>query len=382
MHYYDLTEFLRLSAVLNYQLSAKNINWNNIVTIILGKKGIPDQERDVLLLVVDYLGKVYGQKKRRLGSLAILHPLRATALLSRSSEGIHLLDLLTELLHDFFEDIKPEEFKNLNWLKLDTAFRKFVSTIPSADQWFLMERLQWLTKGPAETYYRYIGRLLNQAQNTPEVVRVKLADRLDNTLDMRIDLEDPLQGVDFFENIFQMLFSKTYKGYKPEMPHFSPSAVNGAQRLYQLSKNIVLMSLVRQKDACKNDPIAQEIFKNLATAGIKEAQRIALHIFGYHEKAIDKMRELMIETMIYVQKGGINTVTFPTKGARLDGLFMSRFDDPNKRNLKRKLAVLYKDKPLMVEAAIAFIVIFLNFLNDPNYYVHGISEDGIHPEAQ
>ena len=382
MHYYDLTEFLRLSAVLNYQLSAKNINWNNIVTIILGKKGIPDQERDVLLLVVDYLGKVYGQKKRRLGSLAILHPLRATALLSRSSEGIHLLDLLTELLHDFFEDIKPEEFKNLNWLKLDTAFRKFVSTIPSADQWFLMERLQWLTKGPAETYYRYIGRLLNQAQNTPEVVRVKLADRLDNTLDMRIDLEDPLQGVDFFENIFQMLFSKTYKGYKPEMPHFSPSAVNGAQRLYQLSKNIVLMSLVRQKDACKNDPIAQEIFKNLATAGIKEAQRIALHIFGYHEKAIDKMRELMIETMIYVQKGGIDTVTFPTKGARLDGLFMSRFDDPNKRNLKRKLAVLYKDKPLMVEAAIAFIVIFLNFLNDPNYYVHGISEDGIHPEAQ
>ena len=382
MHYYDLTEFLRLSAVLNYQLSAKNINWNNIVTIILGKKGIPDQERDVLLLVVDYLGKVYGQKKRRLGSLAILHPLRATALLSRSSEGIHLLDLLTELLHDFFEDIKPEEFKNLNWLKLDTAFRKFVSTIPSADQWFLMERLQWLTKGPAETYYRYIGRLLNQAQNTPEVVRVKLADRLDNTLDMRIDLEDPLQGVDFFENIFQMLFSKTYKGYKPEMPHFSPSAVNGAQRLYQLSKNIVLMSLVRQKDACKNDPIAQEIFKNLATAGIKEAQRIALHIFGYHETAIDKMRELMIETMIYVQKGGIDTVTFPTKGARLDGLFMSRFDDPNKRNLKRKLAVLYKDKPLMVEAAIAFIVIFLNFLNDPNYYVHGISEDGIHPEAQ
>jgi hypothetical protein len=42
--------------------------------------------------------------------------------------------------------------------------------------------------------------------------------------------------------------------------------------------------------------------------------------------------------------------------------------------------ILYQNKPLMLEASVAFIVIFLSFLNDPAYYVKGISAKGIYPK--
>ena len=73
-------------------------------------------------------------------------------------------------------------------------------------------------------------------------------------------------------------------------------------------------------------------------------------------------------------------MTPPTVGQRLDGLLVSRFNDPDKRSRNKKLSELYIDKDLMVEASIAFMVIFYSFLNDPNYFVHGISESGIRPE--
>jgi len=379
MYFYDLTEFLKLSAVLNYQLSAKQINWNAVLTILFVDKKLSRNNREILMQVFEYLYEVYGQRKRRLGSPSILHPLRATVLLSRSMDKANLLDFITILLHDNFEDIRSEQYTRKNEIILNHKFQSLIKNFSEEEQQILVDRLQWLTKGQTETYYRYIGRLLTKAENKPEVVRVKLADRLDNTMDMRIDLQDPLEGVDFFETVFQMLFTSTFKGYKPDIPHISVEAINGAQRLYQLFKNIVLMSLIRQKDFYKNDKITQIIFNNLAKASMREAQRIALHIFGYHETHVPMIRELMLDTMNYVQRGGIDKVTSPSLGHRLDGLFMSRFDDPIRDNLEKKLAVLYKDKKLMIEAAVAFIVIFLSFMNDANYYVHGISEKGVHP---
>jgi len=379
MIFYDLDAYLRLSAVLNYQLSAKNIDWNNIATILLGDKKIAFRDRTVLIQVLEYLNNVYGHKKRRLGPLSILHPLRATALFARVSKRPSLLNLMSTLLHDNFEDIKPKNLEISSWIKMDNRLQSFVNKIPKMDQWFLMERLKWLTKDQNETYYRYIGRLLDQSQNTPETVRIKLVDRLDNTLDMRIEFEDPLHNIDFFEIVFQMLFSSTFRGYKPKTPHPPPAALNGAQRLYQLFKNTVLMSLIRQKKAAEKDKVAQNIFNYLARASMKEAQRIVLHIFGYHETSLNRVRILLIETMEYVQNGGIDSITPPIPEQRLDGLFMSIFDVPKKYIREKKLTELYADKPLMIEAAVAFIVIFLSFINDPEFYVKGISAEGVSP---
>ncbi len=382
MEYYDLDDFLKISAVLNYQLSAKQVNWNNVTAIILEGKPIALHDEDVLLHVFTYLGKIYGKTKRDLGPFSVLHPMRATALLSHASEEVSLLDVMTCLLHDHFEDFRPSAYTDSNRETLDHMFQSFLREIPKSHQRRLMEHLQWLTKEPSETYNHYIGHLLDQSCNAPEVVRVKLADRLDNTFDMRIDLQDPLQGLDFFEVIFQTLFTNTWKGYRPERPHYTTLILNGAQRLYQLFKNIVLMSLIRQREAAGADSISQDLFKALAKASMQEAQRITLHILGYHETSVATLRGILNETMAYAQAGGLQAVTLPKKGHRLDGLFISVFDQPKRADRKKQLSALYQDKPLMIEVAISFVIIFLNFLNDAHYFVHGISAEGIRPEPR
>jgi hypothetical protein len=382
MEYYDLDDFLKISALLNYQLSARQPSWNNITAIVLEGKPITPSDEKVLLHVFDYLGKIYGKLKRDLGPLSVLHPLRATALLSHASKEVDLLDVMTCLLHDHFEDFKPTKFKESNRIKLDHLFQTFLREIPESHQRRLMEHLQWLTKEPSETYNHYIGHLLDQAGSAPEVVRVKLADRLDNTFDMRIDLQDPLQGVDFFEIIFQTIFTNIYRGYRPERLHQTTLILNGAERLYQLFKNIVLMSLIRRREAAAVDSISQGLFKALAKASMEEAQRIALHIFGYHETSVSTLREILKETMAYAQSGGLEEVTLPQKGHHLDGLFMSVFDQPKHADRKKQLAALYQNKTLMIEVALSFVIIFLNFLNDSHYFVHGISAEGIGPEQR
>jgi len=380
MHFYELTEFLRLSAVLNYQIGTKQLVWENILSIVIGNSTISSRDRTVLLAVMEFLGKAYGQRKRRIGSLSILHPLRATALLASSVKKPCLLDLVTELLHDNFEDFKPEKMTVKKWIKGKSKFDTFLNYFSYEEQDLLIERLKMLTRNPDETYYEYIGRMLDQSPKSPEVIRIKLADRLDNTLDMRIDLVDPLEKIDFFEQLFQLMFNTNFDGYNPNMPHPAPSAFNGAQRMYQLFKNTVLMSLIRRKIPLKNDQPTEKIFQYLARASMKEAQRNALHIFGYHERSVRKLRKLLIETMDYVLKGGIDSITSPKEGEKLDGLFISIFNHPERKIRESLLAELYKDKPLMIEASLAFIVIFLRFLNDPNYYIRGISEKGVHPE--
>jgi hypothetical protein len=44
-----------------------------------------------------------------------------------------------------------------------------------------------------------------------------------------------------------------------------------------------------------------------------------------------------------------------------------------------RLDQLYLNKPLAFEAAIAFVVIFLSFKNNPRFFVQGISAEGISP---
>ena len=52
--------------------------------------------------------------------------------------------------------------------------------------------------------------------------------------------------------------------------------------------------------------------------------------------------------------------------------FTNYFESDNKDQLKGKLDKLYGDKELMAEAAVAFAVIFTNFLNDDGFFIEGI----------
>ncbi len=381
MELHDLGEFFRLSAILNLQLSARGVGSRNILSLILGRRTLPEDEKEVLLDVLAYLDAAYGTARRRLGPLAVLHPLRATALLARASEQPQQLDLLTCLLHDKLEDIPVRGTAENTAIELETHFRTMLESVDPERKWYLMERVDWLTRKPGQTYYAYIGRLLDHADKVPSLVRVKLADRLDNTLDMRIDVEDPIRGVDFFATVFRLMFVNGFKGYDPQVDHPDPSPLNGAQRLYQLFKNAVLMSLIRKKLPNLEDPTSKAIFEVLALASMKEAERIVLHIFAYHGIELRQQRELILDVMGYAQSGGLQHVTPPEAPHDLDGLFLSCFEDSSPAARKVNLDRLYEDKPLMVKGALAFIVIFMSFLDDPNFSVEGIHEGGMQADT-
>lgn len=378
---YDLNEFYQLSANLNMQLSAKSMAGRNILSIMLGSAPVSNQDKQVLLQVLSYLDAAYGSSKRRIGPPAVLHPLRATSLLARASKTPQTLDLLTCLLHDKLEDLPTKETSPERAHELETQFRRLLEAVDPERQWYLMERLDWLTRKPGQTYYDYIGKLLDHARTVPELIRVKLADRLDNTLDMRVGLEDPIQGVDFFGIVFRLLFVSAYKGYETTSEHPDPSPLNGAQRLYQLFKNAVLMSLLRSKLPDFSDPTSRKIFAALAQASVKEAQRILLHIFAYHGIGANEQRSLIADVMEYARSDGIARVTAPKHPEALDGLFLSSFEDITKEIRRTNLDLLYTNKPLMAKGALAFIVIFISFVEDPKFYVKGINEAGMRSDA-
>ncbi len=386
MSLYDLTEFLRLSSALNYNLSAASLNRYNVMRFILGNKPLhADRHKDkahkaLVMDALSYLFSAYSHKRRRLGPMAVLHPLRASAVYAKVPPFINIVDILTALLHDVLEDIRPVDFENHEWEKLESMLYELMSKLEEDDEWRLMERLQALTRFESETYYEYIGRLLDRAKNIPELIQIKLADRLDNTLDMRIDIQDPIEGIDFFETLFQILFVDNFKGFIPDADHPPAATLNGAKRLYQLFKNAVLLSMIRQKDTPMRDSAAQLFFEAVSSASLKEAQRTFMHILGYHHTDLAMARTLLIDAMDYCYKGRIDAITRVSDGQTLDGLFSTYFGPVFRKTRNEKLALLYGNKPLMLEASVAFIVIFLSFLNDPEFYVKGISTEGIDPK--
>jgi hypothetical protein len=385
MPLFDLTEFFKLSSVLNYNLSAASLNRYNVLMYIIGNRRLDaDEKKDreqkgILMEALGYLFSVYSQKRRRLGPMAVLHPLRTAALFTRSQGDPNLVDLLAVLFHDILEDIKPVDYQIRQWASMEDQLYRLMERLETENESRLVTRLTSLTRVENESYYQYIGRLLNNTQNYPEIVQIKLADRLDNTLDMRIDLEDPLAGVDFFETVFQIMFVNNYPGYRPKMEHAPTTAINGARRLYQLFKNAVLLSLIRQQVPASARQELKILFDALSEAGLKEAQRTLIHLFSYHVKDLNTQRGLVLEAMRYCYSGRSDLVTMPDGSKLLDGFFSTYFGNSVKKIRHKQLDVLYQNKPLMLEASVAFIVIFLSFLNDQDFYIRGISAAGIEP---
>jgi hypothetical protein len=121
--------------------------------------------------------------------------LRATAILARSVDRLTLVILLSTLFHDILEDIKSVNFETHKWKEMETRLDTLLQRLVPDDEAELVNNLICLTRVQKETYYQYIGRLLDNTQGNSKLVQIKLADRLDNTLDMRIELEDPLLGM-------------------------------------------------------------------------------------------------------------------------------------------------------------------------------------------
>ena len=119
------------------------------------------------------------------------------------------------------------------------------------------------------------------------------------------------------------------------------------------------------------------LFDAVSEASLKEAQRTLIHLISYHIKDLHDQRSLVLEAMQYCYSGRSDLVTRPGGSQLLDGLFSTYFKHTSSRIRNKQLDVLYQNKPLMLEASVAFLVIFLSFLNDEAYYIKGISARGI-----
>jgi len=118
------------------------------------------------------------------------------------------------------------------------------------------------------------------------------------------------------------------------------------------------------------------LFNAVAEASLKEAQRTFMHLLGYHLKDPRAQRRLIQDAMDYCFSGRSDLVTRPEGQRMLDGLFSTYFAPIDGRSLNQQLDGLYQNKPLMIQACMAFIVIFLSFLYDSRYYIRGISTAG------
>ncbi len=378
MSVHDLNEFIRLSTSLNFQLSAAVVSWEDVLENILDGKPVPEEDGALLIRTMEYVSRAYAGRYRRLGPFYVLHPLRASALLADVTENPRRAALMMAMLHDKLEDITAES-SGERWPELEEEFEGLLAALPAEERDTLMEGVGYLTRSPdpTETYYVYIARLMKGAAVIPSVVEVKLADRLDNTLDMRIDVRDLLDWNEFYAQAFKLLFVPGCPPYKSAIRHPRSSRMNGADRLYELFKNVVTLSLIRQCKEVRLQKPAASLFQAICQSSIREAQRIIMHIFNHHLNDAAVQRRLLVRTMDYCIDGGIDTVTRPDTRHVLDGFLMEAFDHPDPKTRVEKRKALYTDKERMVMGACAFIAIFLRFLHQPDYFLSGIGPAGL-----
>lgn len=354
--FFTITEFSNLTLRLNLLLSVKPIDWRAVLLCMFTRQ-LPSDVEYHLLETLYYLEDAYGERKRKVGTPAILHPIRSAAILARAHKTINTLDVLTSLLHDKDEDILSGNYSSDRWNVLEESFGRLVNKIGSReDKWFLNERIHFLARKEEESYNDYLSRLVCQAKETPELIRVKLADRLDNTLDLRLDFNDQTEDVNFYHLIFSILFDLTYRGLNIRGQHPSTHKIRGAKRLYELFKNYSLFSILYSGDI-KLDETSQWLLRSIADASIREAQNVLLHIFAYHLREPEMQRRVV--RSILDTAGDIHE-----NNSIFDILIKNTFGHENKRNRKQDLDDLYEDKERMVRVAMAFTVLFGNYLFD------------------
>jgi len=78
------------------------------------------------------------------------------------------------------------------------------------NRWFLVSASRFCAAANDQTYYQYLGHVLGKSSEMPDLLHCKLADRLDNTMDIAVQ-RPPTDQHDFFETAFGVLFLPNYQ---------------------------------------------------------------------------------------------------------------------------------------------------------------------------
>ncbi len=372
-----IEEFLTLSAKINYQLSARSLKPDVLLSLVLGPASVDARVHDVMVKAFLALQAGYDTDRRRLGTPGILHPLRATALLSRTVGQPGLVTLLAALFHDKKEDLTLADLGAERFGRMEERFAEMQELLTADERARLGDALGWLTNDVG-SYSLYVGKVLDHATAMPELLHVKLSDRIDNTFD--VHLQHPgMSSFNFYRAVFDILFQPGFRGVSMGRFHFMPDLAEGVMLLSQLFKNTLLLAMVRNAGLDRRDAATGRLFQGLAVAGIREAQWLALEMFNTLFADVARQRTLLLEVMEYCAAGGIAAVRMPGAGGELDGVFV-RFTSGDRAEQKRALAELFQDKERLIRMVLAFIVVFASFLNDPSYTLLGIDRTGAHPQ--
>ena len=365
---------LTLSATINWHLSARNIDLRALLRVILGPAKVSDQAP--LLEALNYLQQAYGDRRRKNGPAAVLHCLRVAAMLARVMPEPTTLDLLGALLHDKEEDLTREELGEAEWDRLQTEFARVLEKVDSNHRWFLGERIALLWRQSSQSYFEYLGVVLAKVRTMPDLLRCKLADRLDNTMDIAVQ-RTPTDQNAFFELAFSMMF----------LPGYQPTPIEGAVvpdveacvlLFSQLFKNVVLMSMLREQHLDRLDDTTTRLFRALAATSSEQAQWMVTGLLSSPALDWQARRDLLREMMDYCAGGGMAAICSKEKGGLLDGSFIEHFAHPDDKVRKQQIQSLYGDQLLFVRMLVLYIGMFTSFLADPRYYLHGIDRRGLH----
>ncbi|MDP8208367.1 MAG: hypothetical protein P9L92_17000 [Candidatus Electryonea clarkiae] len=387
----SIDHFLNLSAEINYQLTATEVNTEALLALVLGPAHERFKYKTVIQRAIDCILIGYREQRRHLGPPAVIHPLRTAAILARAIPDPDDISLLGALLHDKIEDIDEEELDENEWKQFTNAYDEMLKEIGERKEWFLHERLAILTRESKKdrkerelgnlppvsdkeaSYPLYLKEIMTKAIEMKELLHIKLTDRLDNTLDTHVR-RPGVTRYNFYRTIFDILFVPVYEGVKIKEYHFLPDKDEGVRLLNQLFKNVLFMSLLRQNQLDKKDSTTQALFDALAVASIREAQWIALELLAVKIKDTGKQRALINQIREYCIEGGITKVREDNKIGFLDGTILKRFAVSDKEIRKERLAEIFENNEFLASVTISFIATFSCFLNDPSFYIHGIDQ--------
>jgi len=371
-----IEQYTTLSAKINYQLSSVSLNKPALLALVLGPTELDERERDVLLATFDVLLAGYQQDRRRLGTPGILHPLRAAAIIARSLPRPTLLHMLAALLHDKDEDLSEEELGAHRWALMQKEYGVLLDLLEDDEHERLERSIQLLSNRGFATYQDYLGRILHEARQLPELLHVKLADRIDNTFD--INLQHPgVTRYNFYRAVFDILFMPSFRGVQMGSFHFMPDTDEGVMLLSQLFKDTFFLALLRSSGLDASDEPTRRLFVGLAVAGIREAQWLALEMFNTCLDDVERQRALLMSVMQYCHTGGAGAVTSKEAGGELDGMLLASYTAARQGLHKQMLTRLFQDRDLLAKMVLAFIVVFASFINDPSFRIEGIDLEGV-----
>lgn len=372
-----IEEYITLSAKINYQLSSPTLNKSVLLALVLGPVEFEEREREILLETFNVLQEGYQQDRRRLGTPGILHPLRTAAILARTMRRPTLMHMLGALLHDKGEDLTEEELGPARWRAMEQRYAALIERLDPDEGALLQNRVRYLSHRVG-TYEDYLVQVLDTARKMPDLLHVKLADRIDNTFD--IHLQHPgVTHFNFYRAVFDILFLPRFHGVQMGKFHFMPDEKEGVMLLSQLFKDTIFLALLRHHKLDTLDPTTQKLFVGLAVAGIREAQWLLLEMFNTCYADVGRQRALLKEVMEYCAGGGIDAVTSHEKGHHLDGMLLSTFRAEKIGERRESLAALFNNRELLGRMILAFIALFACFINDPAYTIHGIDREGVRP---